>query len=114
MVLVIQKELDELFAHSFFLLTNWSADYRSPEALLDLYRQRGTAEGHLGELMNVLEPALSSTRRPKSHYRGEEPKRRYPSRDPFAANEVKLLLNALAYNLMHAVRTLMEKVSNKS
>ena len=112
-VLVIQKEPDELFAHSFFLLTNWSADYRSPEALLDLYRQRGTAEGHLGELMNVLEPALSSTRRPKSHYRGEEPKRRYPSRDPFAANEVKLLLNALAYNLMHAVRTLMEKVSGE-
>ena len=63
--------------------------------------------------MNVLELALFSTWRPKSYYRGEEPKRRYFSRDLFVANEVKLLLNALVYNLMHAVRTLMEKVSGE-
>ena len=44
--------------------------------------------------------AVSSTRRKKSHYRGESPKKRYASQDPFAANEVKLLLNALAYNLV--------------
>jgi hypothetical protein len=112
-VLVLQQEPGELFAHSFFLLTNWSAEDQPPVALLALYRQRGTAEGHLGELMNVLEPALSSTRRAKSHYRGESPKRRYASRDPFATNEVKLLLNALAYNLVHAVRILMEKVTGE-
>lgn len=112
-VLVLQQPPGELFPHFFFLITNWSDEQRPALALLDLYRQRGTAEGHLGELMSVLEPALSSTRRKKSHYRGEEPKRRYAAQDPFAANEVKLLLNALAYNLAHVVRCLMEEVTGQ-
>jgi hypothetical protein len=34
------------------------------------------AEGHFGELMDVLAPALSSTTRPKSSYRGKTPMRR--------------------------------------
>jgi hypothetical protein len=38
--------------------------------LLPHYRQRGTAEGHFGELMDAIRPALSSNKRPKSHYRG--------------------------------------------
>jgi len=112
-VAVLQQEPDELFARCFFLLTSWDAEQMPAAALLALYRQRGTAEGHLGELMSVLDPCLSSTRRPKSHYRGQEPKRRYASTDPFAANEVRLLLNALAYALVHAVRTLMEKVTGQ-
>lgn len=107
-VLVLQEAPGELFPHSFFLLTNWPAEQMPAAALLALYRQRGTAEGHFGELMSVLDPALSSTRRPKSHYRGEQPMRRYATRDPFAANEVKLLLNALAYNLVHVARCLLE------
>lgn len=106
-VLVLQQSEGDLFPEFFFLLTNWSAEQTPAVALLDLYRQRGKAEGHFGELMSVLGPALSSTRRTKSHYRGEEPKRRYASQDPFAANEVKLLLNALAYNLAHAARCLL-------
>ena len=112
-VLVLQQAPGELFPEFFFLITNWSAEQMSAAALLGLYRQRGTAEGHLGELMSVLDPALSSTRRKKSHYRGEEPKRRYPSQDPFAANEVKLLLNALAYNLAHVARCLLEEVTGQ-
>jgi Transposase DDE domain group 1 len=112
-VAVLQQEPEELFPRCFFLLTNWDAQQMPAAALLALYRQRGTAEGHLGELMSVLEPCLSSTRRPKSHYRGQPPKRRYTSADPFAANEVRLLLNALAYALVHAVRTLMEKVTGE-
>lgn len=112
-VAVFQQQPDELFPHCFFLLTNWSAEQMSAAALLSLYRQRGTAEAHFGELKSVLDPSLSSTRRPKSHYRGQDPKRRYVSTDPFAANEVKLLLNALAYALVHAVRTLMEKATGE-
>ncbi len=80
-VLVLQQQAGELFPEYFFLLTNWSAEQRPAASLLELYRQRGKAEGHFGELMSVLRPALSSTRRSKSHYRGEEPKRRYPSQD---------------------------------
>lgn len=112
-VLVLQHEPEELFPDYFFLLTNWSHEQMPAASLLALYRRRGKAEGHFGELMSVLEPALSSTRRPKSHYRGEQPKKRYASQDPFAANEVKLLLNALAYALAHAVRCLLEKVTGQ-
>ena len=67
------------------------------EALLALYRERGTAEGHQGELMSVLEPALSSSPRQKSHYRGRPPKQVSPPADSFAHNEVLLLLNMLAH-----------------
>lgn len=112
-VLVLQQQAGEMFPEYFFLLTNWSAEQRPAVSMLELYRQRGTAEGHLGELMSVLEPALSSTRRSKSHYRGEEPKRRYGSQDPFAANEVKLLFNALAYNLCHVARCLLEEATGQ-
>jgi Transposase DDE domain group 1 len=113
-VLVLQQAAGEMFPEYFFLLTNWSAEQRSAVSLLDLYRQRGTAEGHFGELMSVFGPALSSTRRTKSHYRGETPKQRFAPQDPFAANEVKLLLNALAYNLVHTARCLLEETTRES
>ncbi len=32
------------------------------DALLDLYRRRGKAEGHMGEMKSVVDPALSSPR----------------------------------------------------
>ena len=94
-------------------MTSWDAEEKPADELLALYRKRGKAEGHFGELMSTLAPALSSARRPKSHYRGEEPAIRTPSGDPFAANEVRLLLNALAYNLLQAPRCLVEKLTGK-
>jgi len=103
-VLVVQERPDELLLHHFWLLTSWTPDEMPAEQLLELYRERGTAEGHFGELMNVFDPALSSVPRPKSHYRGQLPTRRYSSGDSFAINEVILLLNALAYNIAHAAR----------
>ena len=58
----------------------------SGKALLALYRGRGKAEGHPGELMTVVSPALSAARRPKSHYRGREIAKREKSVDAFACN----------------------------
>lgn len=107
-VLVVQERADELFLHHFWLITNWSAEQMSAEALLELYRQRGTAEGHMGELMDVLDPALSSSPRQKSHYRFEVPTHLTPAGDSFASNEVRLLFNVLAYNVAHAARVLVE------
>lgn len=112
-VAVFQKEPDELFARVFFLLTNWTVEQKAPEELLALYRQRGTAEGHFGELKSVLAPALSSSPRPKAHYRGQPPRRRQRSIDAYAANEVRLLLDALAYELVHALRVLMEQATGR-
>lgn len=107
-VLVILEQPGQLFLHHFFLITNWTPKEMDGEDLLELYRQRGTAEGHFGELSSVLDPALSSTPRPKKHYRGTVPNKRFPSADSFFINEALLLLNALAYNVAHAARVMME------
>jgi hypothetical protein len=113
-VLVVLEEPGQLFPRHFFLLTSWSKREKSSEALLRHYRKRGTAERHIGEFMDAITPTLSSTRRPKSHYRGEEVRHRSThSADPFATNEAGLLLACIAYNLVHAVRVLMNKQSKK-
>jgi len=107
-VLVLQQVEGELFPNAFWLVTSWSAEQMPAADLLEHYRQRGTAEAHMGELMDVLAPALSSAPRPKRHYRGKPPVERTVSVDSFAHNQVRLLLNALAYNLVHATRALLE------
>ncbi len=107
-VLVVQKRSDELFPHYFWLLTSFTNRQVSARELLTFYRGRGSAESLMGEWMDVLQPALSSTNRTKSHYRGDEPQKRYTSQDPFDANEVTLLLSAYAYNLLHTVRVCTE------
>jgi hypothetical protein len=107
-VLVLQQVQGELFPNAFWLVTSWTAEQMSAQDLLEHYRQRGTAEAHMGELMDVLAPALSSAPRPKRHYRGQVPVERTVSVDSFAHNQVRLLLNALAYNLVHATRALLE------
>lgn len=112
-VLVVLEREGELFLHHFWLITNWSPDQQDAAALLEMYRERGTAEGHMGELMSVLQPALSSSPRAKSHYRGNALEQRAPSEDSFERNEVLLLLNVLAYNLMHAARTLLETATGE-
>ena len=112
-VLVVQERPGELFLHHFWLITSWSGKQLDAEALLEHYRQRGTAEGYLGELMDVLRPALSSSPRPKGHYRGKEPRKRYPSGDAFAQNEVRLLVAVLAQGVLHVARLLLEEATRK-
>jgi hypothetical protein len=112
-VLVVLERANELFLHHFWIITNWAVGQKSGDELLELYRQRGTAESHMGELMNVLRPALSSSPRSKSHYREEVPEKRTSPGDGFAQNEVILLLNALAYNVVHAVRTMVEAATGE-
>jgi hypothetical protein len=110
-VLVVKERQDDLFLDYFFLLTNWSAEQMPANALLDLYRKRGTAENYYGDLVNVLAPALSCTIRQKTHYRGSVPVKRYPPGDDFMANEATLQLTAIAYNLMHAARLMVSPKS---
>jgi hypothetical protein len=114
LVLVVLEREDELFLHHFWLVTNWTAAQMSGEALLAHYRQRGTAEGHFGELMNVLAPSLSSSPRSKAHYRGQPlPQADATPCDGYAHNETTLLLNALAFNLVHAARVLISKADGR-
>lgn len=105
---VVREVPGELFLESFFLVTSWTLAQKDAAALLEHYRQRGTFESHLGEFKDAFDPALSSSPRVKSHYRGCQPARRYPSRDAFACNEALLLLHALAFNLANVGREGLE------
>ena len=85
----------------------------SGEDLLELYRKRGKAEGHLGELMSVVDPALSSASRRKSHYRGGRIGTRARGVDPFACNQVRLLLAGFGYQIMHVQRAVLERMTGR-
>ena len=105
------EEPGELFPRSFWLLTSLPAGEISGEDLLAMYRQRGKAEGHMGELMSVLNPALSSSPRPKRHYRGRPVESPGPSVDAFACNEARLLVAVFGYQIMHAQRVVLERAT---
>lgn len=105
---VVREVPDELFLDFFFLVTSWTLEQKDAAALLEHYRQRGTFESHLGEFKDAFDPALSSSPRVKTHYRGRPPTKRYDSRDAFACNEALLLLHALAFNLANVGRKGLE------
>ncbi|MBI4575557.1 MAG: transposase [Planctomycetes bacterium] len=106
-VLVVLERPGQLFLDSFYLVTNWSAEQMPAVDLLQFYRERGTMEGHLGELQTVLASALSCTSRPKSRVRGRVPKHREVPRDAEWANAAPFLLYALSYNLANTARRIM-------
>lgn len=112
-VLVVIERPGEIFLDHFFMVTSWTVDEKPAEELLDHYRQRGTAEGVFGELMDAISPALSSNSRPKTHYRGTALAKKEQPNLSFYVNEVRLILAALSYNLAHIVRKTVENVSGK-
>lgn len=113
-VVVVLEEPGELFLRHFFLVTDWPPEQISGEDLLEYYRERATAEGHIGAFKSVLRPALPSTNREKSHLRGASPRRRRPvPRDAYACNEANLLLYALAYNLANTARRVLARATRE-
>ncbi len=110
-ILVVKERADDLLLDRFFLVTSlkWTAKTRGE--VLAHYRERGKAEGHMGELKGVLAPALSSTNRAKSHWRGKRLKSKTPAVDAFACNEVRLLIACLAYQVMHIARRVLAKAT---
>lgn len=110
-VLVVKERLDDLLLDRFFLVTSLGVDQMSRRDILEHYRERGTAEGHMGELKDVLAPALSSTNRPKSHWRRRAPQTSTTAIDAFACNEVRLLIALLAYEVMHIARRAMARAT---
>ena len=110
-VQVVVERPGELIPRCFWLLASMPSGEMSGEDLLALYRRRGKAEGHLGELMSVVAPALSSTSRRKSHYRGKEIRKREKGVDAFACNQVRLLLAGFGYQIMHVQRAVLERVT---
>lgn len=111
-VLVVQERPDELLLHHFFLVTSWPCAQRSGEELHAHYSRRGSAEATFGEFKDVLAPKLSSAPRGE---RSEDWRSKIhgpvrPCDDPFfRANDARLILCALAANLLHMLRTLLER-----
>lgn len=101
-VLVVQEKPDDLFPHAFFIVTNLEEYECSAQKLLDLYRKRGKAEAHMGELKSTLDLHLPSTNRGASTVQ-----------QVMARNQVNLLLSLYAYQLMHSLRYLMEQQTGK-
>jgi hypothetical protein len=101
-VLVVQEKPDDLFPHAFFIVTNLEEYECSAQKLLDLYRKRGKAEAHMGELKSTLDLHLPSTNRGASTVQ-----------QVMARNQVNLLLILYAYQLMHSLRYLMERQTGK-
>lgn len=75
-MVIVAPEDGQLLPRAFFLVTNFSAQTMSGALLVDLYRERGTYEQMLGQLKSTLTPQLSSSVRPKTHYRGQQPVQR--------------------------------------
>ena len=110
-VCIVRERPGELLVETFWLITSMSADEMPADELLAFYRKRGKAEGHMGELKSVVDPALSSSPRPKRHYRGRPVRTRGPSVDAFACNEVRLLVALFGYQTLHVLRGLMEQAA---
>jgi len=110
-ILVVKDREGDLPLDRFFLVTPLDWTTKTRREVPAHYRERGKAEGHMGELKDVLAPSLSSTDRAKSHLRGKAPKSRAPAIDAFACNEVRLLIACLACQVMPMARRVMEKAT---
>lgn len=91
----------ELLDRQFFLATNLPKPFATSREILEGYRKRGAMEGLLGELKTTLDPHTSSVQR---HRLGAPHRKRAVG---FAENEVVLLISAIAYELLHAIRCLL-------
>lgn len=101
-VLVVQERPDDLLLHAFFLVTNLGKFDWPPEKVLALYRRRGKAEAHMGEVKSALDVHLSSADRGDSTVQ-----------DVMARNEVSLLLSLYAYQVLHGLRRLLESRTHR-
>lgn len=96
-VLVVQERPDDLLLHHFYIVTNLDSLWYTPEQVLRLYRRRGKAEAHMGELKSVLDVHLGSTDRGCSTVQQVD-----------ARNEVQLLISLFAYEVLHVLRDLLQ------
>ena len=110
--MVIGPRPKELYEDYFFLLTNLDQEMYTGEELAKMYAMRGKAEKHQGEIKELMNQVmLSSTERPKEHYRGykiirEQEPETVEEREVRRENAVRLLSVLYAYQLMHIGRCL--------
>lgn len=106
-------EQGHLFLDHFFLLTNAPPEEVDGDELLERYRGRGCAEKEFGDWKSSLELGLSSSPRPKTHYRGRRLRDSPSRRDSFAVNEAWLRLSLLVANLLDLGRSLHQQATGQ-
>ncbi len=99
-VMVIQEHPAELFRNGFFIVTNLPTSRYTGGDVLALYRRRGKAEAHMGELKSLIGESLPCTTTKRCEAE---------TKAAFARNQVLLSLRVLAYQLMHTLRVPMEQ-----
>jgi hypothetical protein len=112
-VLVVLERPSELFLHHFWLITNWTPEQQGAAAMPESApraRCRGGAHGRADERAAAGALLVAAHPEPLPRLGTEE---RPASEDSFERNEVLLLLNVLAYNVMHATRTLLETATGE-
>ncbi len=82
--------------HHFWLITNLTPGNCDGEQLLAMDRQRGKAEAHMGELMDVLNPPLSASPRPWHYADTFQPA--LPEAGVYRNNDTLFLLHLLKKN----------------
>ncbi len=111
-ILVIRPRPEELFDGYYFWVTNLDRSAYSGEEIAKMYRQRGKAELHQGEMKAACKFAFPSSPRKKSHYRGKALPvigESVPVDDDEVGmeNAMRLLLYMLVYPLMHIGRYIL-------
>ena len=101
-VMVIQEHPAELFRRCFYIVTNLPAATHSGAQVLALYRRRGKAEGHMGELKDTIGTSLPCTSRGRAS-----------DAEVFARAQALLSLRLLAYELLHVLRAQMEAATGR-
>jgi hypothetical protein len=106
-ILVVCERPGELFWDSFYIVTSFTEEELSADAVVDYYRDRGTMEGHIGEHQSVVNGRLSSTNRPKSHIKHFPIQERSTPVDTECVNAASLALHGIAFNLLNTLRLLV-------
>ncbi len=117
-ILVIRPRPQEIFDGSYFLVTSLDPSDFSGEEIAKLYRQRGKAELHQGEMKAACKFAFPSSPRKKSHYRGKalpviEESVPVDDDEVGMENAVCLLLYMLVYQLMHIARCILHSAPDQ-
>lgn len=106
-VLMAEHEPSELFVNHFWVVTSLPKAKLSGPDLLSTYRGRGTAESAFGEFKSVIAPRLA-------HFAETRDKSDSPIRVAFERNEAELLLCAIAFNVLNALRELAQRALGRA
>ena len=110
-VQVVVERPGELIPRCFWLLTSMPSEEMSGEDLLALYRKRGKAEGHLGELMSVVAPGPVVDVAPQEPLPGQGDQEAREGGRRLRVQPGPPAARRFGYQIMHVQRAVLERVT---